>query len=118
MTSDWTKKLYRFSMLKHIAEMTGPYTSVVAWLKDINVIPADVTYVKPTQVKNELDPLNIDAGYLASVAYEWDSWGPSHPEDFMDALACELKGSAQRDAVSAILVALGRATEGTDAVAA
>lgn len=116
MNSDWEKKRYRFAVLERIAQMTGPYTSIVAWLKDLYIIPREVESMRVAQVKLDLDPLNIEAGYLAAVAFEWDSWGASHPEDFIDALRCELRGSGERDTVSAILLALGRvSTEGTNA---
>jgi hypothetical protein len=81
---------------------------IVPWLKAIGVIPNDVTSVKPSQVKLELDPKAINGGYLASVAYEWDSWGESTPPDFIRALRCELKGSPERDTIANALLSLGR----------
>lgn len=109
MNSDWTKKTYDFNWLARKAAEYAPVMWTVDWLKAIGVIPTDVDAMKVSQVRLELDPDAIEAGYLASVAFEWDSWGPSSPTDLMFALECELKGSPQRDAISDTLLALGRA---------
>lgn len=118
--SDWTKRTYTFSALREWAEDFAHLDNTVAWLKAMGVIPSDVTHVKPKQVKLELDPKAIEGGYLAAVAYEWDSWGPSSPLDLVAALRCELKGAPERDIIAGILTMLGKATttEDTDVLAA
>lgn len=106
--SDWNKRKYAFSQLSEWAEDFEHLDSCVEWLRVLGILPADVERVKPAQVRLELDPQGIDAGYLAAVASEWDSWGPSSPVDLMKALKCELKGSSQRDVIAAVLTALGK----------
>lgn len=119
MNSDWTKRKYTFSRLREWAEDFDYMDSCFSWLKVLGIVPENVESVKPSQVKMELDPQGIDAGYLASVAFEWDSWGPSSPVDLINALRCELKGSPERDIVSGVLTMLGKAVarEETDGLA-
>ena len=105
---EWTKRTYEFQWLERYAELLPRTHGIVKWLKYIGVIPNDVVHVRPSQVKLELDPKAINGGYLASVAFEWDSWGDSTPPDFIRALRCELSGSSNRDAISNTLLALGR----------
>jgi hypothetical protein len=52
----------------------------------------------------------VPAGYLASAAYEWDTWGPSQPEDFINAIEAELLPE-KRDFIAKLLTALGRSTD-------
>lgn len=111
--SAWEKRTYSFNWLARYASQFAHYRSVFEWLKAIGVVPNDVESVRPSQVKLGLDPEAIEGGYLASAAYEWDSWGASSPTDFIMALECELSGSEQRDAIASILLALGRNTEVT-----
>jgi hypothetical protein len=62
------------------------------------------------KVKLGYDPEAVPAGYLASAAYGWDTWGPSEPEDFINAIECELVPE-RRDFIAQLLTALGRSTE-------
>lgn len=109
--SDWTKQTYRFRWLESKASEYDWMTSVVDWFKGIGLIPASVTYRKPENVRLGLDPERIEAGYLAACAYEWDSWGPSSPVDFVNAIRCELRGTEQRDLIAGLLTLLGREQE-------
>ena len=95
MSVAWTKRTYSFDWLKDYARQFKQYTSIFEWLKVIGVIPNDVNSARVTQVRANLDPLSIEGGYLASCAYEWDSWGKSHPIDFMNALEYELVGAPE-----------------------
>jgi hypothetical protein len=38
-----------------------------------------------------LQPDHIPAGYLAEVAYEWDTWGESTPPEFIEAFSAEVR---------------------------
>jgi hypothetical protein len=111
MKPDWMARTFTFSWLARYAAEFAHYRSTFEWLKAIGVVPNDVESMRTSQVqvKLDLDPERIEAGYLAAVAYEWDSWGESSPTDLIFALECELKDSPQRDAVATILLALGRA---------
>lgn len=96
-----------------------PFMSAVDWLKALAIIPDDVNWMRPVLPKIELDPAAIPVGYLAAVAFEWDSWGESTPEQFLDAIQCEMRG-ARRDAIAELLMSLGREAnqaEALDAVA-
>lgn len=105
---DWTQRTYEFKELERYAEQFKRTYGIVRWLRAIGVIPNNVAMVKPTQVRLELDPSAINGGYLASVAFEWDSWGDSTPPDFIRALRCELRGAPERDSIANTLLALGR----------
>jgi hypothetical protein len=62
------------------------------------------------KVRLTFDPEAIPAGYIASAAYEWDSWGDSEPEDFVLAIEAELHPE-KRDFIARLLTELGRSTE-------
>lgn len=109
MTQEWTERTYEFSELERYAKEFSRVHGIVRWLRYIGVIPNDVAMVRASQVKLQLDPKAIAGGYLASVAFEWDSWGDSTPPDFIRALRCELAGAPERDTIANTLVALGRA---------
>ena len=113
MNSDWKTKTYSFSWLRDMADPDA--LSTFDWLKDIGVVPADVATMQVVQVRLDIDPNHIPAGYLAASAYEWDTWGPSEPDDLLDALEVEIKGDS-RTFVALLLTALGR--EVTDAAEA
>lgn len=106
---EWMERTIEFEALERYAAQFARVHGIVLWLKIIGVIPNDVPAVKPSQVRLELDPKAISAGYLASVAYEWDSWGDSTPPQFLAALRCELRGAPERDSISEALSSLGRA---------
>lgn len=78
------------------------------WLYAIGVVPNNVIRLATREVKTDLDREEINCGYLAASAYEWDVWGPSTPDEFLDAIECELSGSNQKSAIYGVLLALGR----------
>jgi len=95
--------------LRRLARPHSDMTSVFEWLKAVGLVHQSVTRMPIRQVV-ELDPECIDVKYLASAAYEWDSWGPTGPDDFIKALSAECKG-AKRDLILETLMALGRQME-------
>ena len=108
MKPEWMTRTYEFSQLERWAGQFKNMHGIVRWLRAIGVIPNDVAMVKPAQVRLELDPGSIEGGYLAAVAFEWDTWGDSTPPDFIRALRCELSGAPERDSIARTLLALGR----------
>jgi hypothetical protein len=62
------------------------------------------------KVRLGFDAEAVPAGYLASAAYEWDTWGESQPEDFIDAIEAELLPE-KRDFIAKLLTALGRSVD-------
>lgn len=82
-------------------------TSAFEWLKRTGLVPENVSKMRVRQVLTDLDPQAISIEYLAAAAYEWDSWGPASPIDFVKAIAAETRG-AQRDLITEALMALGR----------
>ena len=73
-------------------------------------MPEDVlTLAVERHPRLNLNPDAIPMGYLAGVAYEWDSWGISSPVEFLDAIELETAGSTRRDVIVETLSALGRA---------
>lgn len=82
-------------------------TSAFEWLKVIGLVPQDTDRMRVRQVLTDLDPENVSVEYLAAAAFEWDSWGPASPVDFVKAIGAEARG-AQRDLITETLVALGR----------
>lgn len=107
--SAWMNELWTFDQLNQFAQVRKDRTSAVDFLKSVQVIPYEVKNMpSPDYIVTHLDPNAIPAGYLASLAYEWDKDGPSSPGEFIDALRPELKGSPQRDVVHEQLEAAGK----------
>jgi hypothetical protein len=108
---DWRRLTYSLRSLREKAAAARGYRSAASWLRSIGVIPDEVLHVRPRQPILNLDADKVEAGYLAAVAFEWDSWGPASPLQFIDALEYETAGTGKRDAIAEILTQLGRATE-------
>lgn len=107
--SAWTKQLWTFDHINQFAQVRTDLTSAVDFLKSIQVIPYDVKSMPaPNYIVTRLDPQSIPAGYLASLAFEWDADGPSSPSEFVDALRPELKGSPEREVVREQLETAGK----------
>lgn len=98
--------LTRLSELAHQPGWGRAY-SAFGFLKEVGAIPESVMSAPKAKVRLGLDRKAIPAGYLASAAYEWDTWGPSHPSDFTDMLEAELNPE-KREFVSTLLTSLGR----------
>lgn len=81
--------------------------SAFEWLRTIGLVPEGVTRMNIRQVLTELDPERVSVSYIAASAYEWDTWGPASPVDFMRAIAFEARG-AKRDLIVETLMSLGR----------
>jgi len=110
LDSDWTKKLWTFDHLRQFAAVRGDLALSVDFLKSIQVVPYEVVHIPaPDYVNTNLDPDKIPAGYLAALAYEWDSDGPSTPLEFVDSLRPELRNSPERDVVRDALSEAGKA---------
>lgn len=107
--SDWQQKIYTFSELRQFAYVRQDMSRAVDFLKAMQVIPYTVERVPaPDYIKTNLDPEQIPAGYLAALAYEWDSDGPSTPLEFIDSLRPEMMGTAERDNVREQLEMVGK----------
>ena len=112
---EWQKTTYSLSDLIDRARRTRHFNSVFGWLKSQGYIPENVESAKIAQVK-VVNPEAVEAGYLASAAYEWDSWGPSSPLEFLRAIELESDGNAGRDIITETLQALGAAIESEEEV--
>lgn len=107
--ADWTETTVDLTRLRALAEQPGWGVAMPAFdfLKEVGAVPAHVMSMPVEKVKLTLDRKAIPAGYLASAAYEWDQWGPSHPSDFVDAINTELDPQ-KRDLIGSVLTELGR----------
>jgi len=116
VTMDWKTRPVSLTQLRYEAEamsFTGPWDwGVYGWLQNIGVVPWSVPSMPKEKVKLTYAPDAIPAGYLASAAYEWDTWGPSQPEDFIFAMEAELNPQ-KRDFIAQLLTALGRSVQCT-----
>jgi len=110
----WRRQTYALSYLREQAESSRENESILRWLTEIGVIPQGTKRVGLQKFVN-LDPEAINAYYLASVANEWDSLGPSTPLDFVKALSFETVGEC-REGIVALLESLGRSLAHDDAV--
>lgn len=112
MTSqNWQDRLVSLDDLQREADNLEPWDyGIFTFLKNVGSVPFDVMSVAASQVRLTIDRTAIPAGYLASAAYEWDSWGPSQPSDFINAIEAELDPT-RRDIVAQVLTSLGRSTE-------
>lgn len=95
--------------LRRSAFLHRDMTSSFEWFKRQGWVPADVTFMKVRQALVDLDPEAMPLGYLASSAFEWDTWGEASPVDFVKAMAADTRG-ARRDLILETLSSLGRVT--------
>lgn len=107
---DWQRQTYSLTDLRQRAKVTRHYNSVFGWLKAQGYVPESVEGMRVANPKS-LDPEAIEIGYLAAVAYEWDSWGPTSPLEFLDAMEFECIGNERRDIIVETLTALGSEKE-------
>lgn len=111
MNSEWKNSTYSLTQLRSEAENLEPWDfGVFGFLKNCGVVPWSVESLPAEKVKFGFSPDAIPAGYLGAAAYEWDSWGPSQPSDFLDALDAELNPE-KRDFIAQLLTALGRSIQ-------
>jgi len=111
MTMDWKTLPISLTHLRYEADAMGPWDfGVYGWLQNVGVVPWSVPSMPAEKVRLGFDVEAVPAGYLASAAYEWDTWGPSQPEDFIDAIEAELLPE-KRDFIAKLLTALGRSTD-------
>lgn len=114
MTSskDWTELPVDLNRLKTLAEQPGWGVAFPAFdfLKEVGVVPEFVSSTAAAKVRLNISTSAIPAGYIASAAYEWDTWGRSHPSDFIDALEAELNPE-KREFISTLLTSLGRSVQ-------
>jgi hypothetical protein len=107
----WKTSSVSLRNLRIEAENLEPWDyGVFAFLKNIGVVPWNVASAPRHKVRLNINPSAIPADYLASCAYEWDSWGPSQPSDFIRAMDAELNPD-KRDFIAAILTSLGRSVQ-------
>jgi len=97
----------KFEMLDRFAD-TLHDGSIFLWLRTIGVVPEDVYFASPPRSYRSMRRDSINVGYLAGIAYEWDTWGKSTPREFVDAIECELEDSPKKDIISETLAFLGR----------
>lgn len=117
-TSDWTKEMVPFSLLKEMAQewdwgvfLSGSEdtATMVNFLKFSGVVPKDVNWNRKNSLpRTSLDKNAIPAGYLAEVAHEWDGDGYSQASDFVSALEFEVAGTRKNDMVSEVMEELGK----------
>jgi hypothetical protein len=108
--SDWRVKTVSLNSLRDAAK-GYPEGSVFDWLKDIGLVPDSVNTAKVAQVRTNIDGHSMPVGYIASAAFEWDSWGRSAPSDFVEAIEFETAGNTKRDFVSNLLISLGQSVD-------
>ena len=104
-THDWGTTTMRD--LRRLARPHSDMNSIFEWLKAVGLVPQDVKRMDIRQVLTDLDPENISVKYIAAAAYEWDTWGPSTPDQFLKAISAECRG-AKRDLIVETLMSLGR----------
>lgn len=104
MKSNWEKQTYTFQWLREKSNDTPGM--MFEWLQKIGVIPKGTKWKRSNRIVNtNLNPQAITAGYLAEVAYEWDSWGGgSTSKQFMDALSFEVNGTPQKAVATEMIV--------------
>lgn len=108
-SQDWKTRPVSLSQLNDEAEAMGEVWKwgAFAFLKNTGVVPWDIESMPRDRVRFNFDPEKVPAGYLASAAYEWDSWGFSYPTEFIAAIEAELRPE-KRDFIASLLTALGR----------
>ena len=111
ISQTWQQQPISLTSLHDEVERTGSWDyGIFEFLHNIGVVPWGVKSVAASKVLTGLDPDAVPSGYLASAAYEWDSWGPSQPIDFIRALEAELHPE-KRDFIAALLTTLGRSIQ-------
>ena len=81
----------------------------IMFLQMGGIIPYGIEWKRGNQIpQTRLNPNAITAKYLAEVAYDWDKDGETTATEFLDALAFEVAGTGQNEAVSEVTQGLGR----------
>lgn len=104
----WQVRKLSLGWLKKQAFDHRDRRGIFDWLQAIGVVPEDVRSMQSAPVRTNLQADTIPAGYLASVAWEWDTWGPSNPIEFCRAIEMETNGNSGNDFVASLLRVLGR----------
>lgn len=108
---NWQERSVSLQTLREEAANLGEWNhGIFGFLQNIGVVPWEVRSMPAQKVRLNIDTEAIPAGYLASAAYEWDSWGLSQPRDFIEAIDAELN-PRKREFVSTLLTALGRSVQ-------
>jgi len=101
-SSNWASVTFTYDFLKSKAGTMQ--MDLIKWLKDIGVVPAPVSKLNAPKVIRKLSKDAIPAGYVASMAYEWESYGGgATPEQFIKALAFDIKDSQESRVVEEVL---------------
>lgn len=105
MENSWTKRIVTYDWLKEMADLVNPEPlSMVVWLQIIGVIPFSVNWKRGNRVPNtSLDPNNIQAGYLAEVAFDFDQIGHATPTEFLNWLSFEVAGTPENESMKRVL---------------
>lgn len=106
MRLDWQRQTYTLSWLRDRALVFIHLDSAANFLYVIGIAPMGMR-LNPCDPRTELDPERIPANYLLSVACEWDTWGPSSPVEFINALSCEVRGAKRDIIIEALNAARG-----------
>lgn len=118
MKQEWMKQTYRLDWLIDRARICVALDGALDFLMVNGIVPrGGDALLKPMTPRTEMDPRYIPADYLASVAAEWDSWGPSSPVEFINALACEVRGARRDIIVEALNAIRGVSVEPTPTLA-
>lgn len=101
MRSEWETATFTFEFLK--GKTNDQPTDMVGWLKRIGVIPMGVRKF-PRASDRLVARDSIPAGYLAGMAYEWDSWGGgATSKQFVSALEFQVRGTKKQQAAESAL---------------
>lgn len=104
MSLEWTKRIVDFDVLEEVAQRHTEPVSMVEWLRDMECIPEGVNWKRGNRVPNtSLDRTNVTAGYLAEVAFDFDTEGIASPREFFDWLRFEVAGTPENDSMKRVL---------------
>lgn len=115
LNSDWKEATWDYDQLMRLAHRSE--TSIVEWLRQVGVIPADVKWRRaPMSIYNGLERKSIKARALAELAYEFDTIGVGTPKEYMNWLYFEIKDSPVREQFMAVLATLGKLSRKTSGI--
>ncbi len=108
----WHNETYDIDWLREKARRYNfePFTYIMTWLKEIDVVPKWATWTKVFSAYPLLDKRAIKGEHLASLALEWDKEGPSDLTNWLDMVEFECAGNPTRDTVVKALEAVGERT--------
>ena len=107
---EWISKTHKLDILREksraydIAHKASDDGSAFDFLKYAGVVPMNMAWTRKNAIpRTNLNPDALPSGYLAEVAFEWDSDGTTSAGEFLDMLEFEVRGTPSNKRLSEVM---------------